>query len=94
MERPPQHPRIVLSDEGTSSRAPLVRAGVPSTGTSAPQVVGGRLTFNPDLLTRCWMPPGELSRQFLTLDTTLEPVYDPATCTHVSFLSLLLCILI
>ena len=94
LERPSQRPRIVPSGEGTSSGVPPVGGSVPATRAAASQIMGGRLISVPDLLTWCWMPPGELSHQFLTLDTILEPVYDPVACTHVSFLSLLPCILI
>ena len=65
-------------------RVPSARAS----SSSSSHVVAGRLAVTPDLLTRCWMPPGELSRQFLTLDTSLEPVFVLETSTHVSLLFL------
>ena len=87
MERPSQRPRVFFSGEGSSSGAQPVGDGAPPTGApsgSASQVIVGRLVSVPDLLVRCWVPPGELSHRFLTLDTTLEPPYTPDTCTHVS----------
>ena len=84
MERPLQRPRTEASGEGTSS------GGQPTRGPSSSghQVVVGRLAATPDLMVRYWAPPGELHRRFVTLDTTLEPVYDPVTCTYVSSHSL------
>ena len=35
---------------------------------------------------RGWVPPGELSRQYLRIDTSLEPVFHPEAATHVNFL--------
>ena len=84
MERPLQRPRIIPSGEGTSSGGQPAR----DSSSSTHQVVVGRLATTPDLMVRYWAPLGELHRRFVNLDTTLEPVYDPATCTHVS-----LCIL-
>ena len=56
-ERPHQHHRIVPSGEGVSFDAPSARG--PS--RSDPQIVAGRLASPLDLLTRCWLPSGELS---------------------------------
>ena len=87
IERPLQRPRVEPSGEGTSSRARSMREGTSPTrasSSSTPQVVAGRLAATPDLMVRYWVPQGELYRRFITLDTTLEPVYDPVICTHVS----------
>ena len=88
IERPLQRPRIIPSGEGTSSGGQPTRDSPSSTH----QVVTGRLAATPDLMVRYWAPPGELHRRFVTLDTTLEPVYDPATCTHVSLRFLQTCV--
>ena len=89
MERPLQRPLIVPSGEGTSSGGQPAR----DSSSSTHQVVVGRLAATPDLMVRYWAPPGELHRRFVTLDTTLEPVYDPTTCTHISLCSLQTCFL-
>ena len=77
------------SGEGTSSGAPTIRDRVSPTRASssfAPYIVAGRLAATPDLLTRYWMPPGKLSRQFLILDTSLKLVFILEASTHVSLL--------
>ena len=82
---------VESNGEGTSSGVQPTRERMSPTrasSSSTPQVVAGRIVSIPDLLIRCWVPPGELSCRFLTLNTTLELVYDPVTCTHVSLLFL------
>ena len=85
LERPHQRPRIIPGGEGTSTGVPQA-ADVPSDSGSGSQTVLGRLRCPPDMMVRCWMPSGELSRKFLRPDTTLEPVFIPDTATHVSFI--------
>ena len=83
LERPHQRPRIVPGGEGTPAGVPQA-ADVPS--GSGSQTVLGKWGCPLDMMVRCWMPTSELSRQFLRLNTTLEPVFIPDTTTHVSFL--------
>ena len=81
LERPQQRPRTIPEGEGTSAGV-TQGADVPS--SSGSQTLLGRLGCPPGMMLRCWMPSHELSRQFLCLDTSLEPVFIPDTATHVS----------
>ena len=80
LKRPPQNPHTEQRGEGTSSNAPPTRG--PSGSDS--NALAGRLAAPPDLLTRCWLPSSELSRQFLTLDTSLEPTFILDASIYVS----------
>ena len=73
----------MLSGEGTYFKVPPAR----DPSSSQPQIIAGRLVAPPDLLTRCWLPLGELSCQFLTLETSLELVFVLEAFTHVNSLS-------
>ena len=83
LERSQQHPRTVPGGEGTSNGAPQDASGPSS---SSPPTLLGRLTCPPDSMIRGWVPPGELSRQYLRIDTSLEPVFHPKAATYVNSL--------
>ena len=84
MERPQQRPRVATAGEGTSAGAPQGTA-VPSGSGSDSQAILGRLGCPPDMMVRCWTPPGELSRRFVQLDDSLQPIFTPTASTHVSY---------
>ena len=81
LERPQQRSHTVLVGESTSTGVPQSTSG-PSSSSS--QAVLGRLAYPPNLMTRCWMPSGELSHQFLRIDTSLEPVLLLKASKHMS----------
>ena len=82
LERSQQRPQTVSGGEGTSIGASRDTSGPSSFGS---QILLGHLACLPDLMIRGWVPPGELSRQYLRIDTSLEPVFYPETATHINF---------
>ena len=81
LERSQQCPRTVSGGEGTSTGAPQ-HTSDPSSSSS--QTLLGRLACLPDSMIRGWVPLGELSRQYLRVDTSLEPVFYLETASHVN----------
>ena len=83
LERSQQRPRTTLGGEGTSTSIPQ---GPADPSSSSSQALLGRLSCPPDLMAQFWVPPGELLRQFLRVDASLEPVFLLEAATHVSSL--------
>ena len=86
LERPQQRPRTASAGEGIPAGAPQGTAA-PSSSIPDSRAVLGRLGCPPDMMVHCLMPLGELSRRFVQLDDSLQPVFTPATSTHVSYSS-------
>ena len=70
LERPQQRPQIAPTGEGTSAGVSQGTAAPSSSGSDSRAVLG-RLGCPPNMMVRCWTPPGELSRRFVQLDDSL-----------------------